>query len=196
VGGTESIHVDVRIICATHRHLETMVASGDFREDLWFRLSVFPIAIPPLRQRRQDIPDLVHHFLRRKSAEMNIHPVPELSPGAMPSLVACPWRGNVRELENVVERTLIQHEGGKLTFDRRVDASAGEPPDTSDAKIAKLDEAVALHIRNALEVAMGKVNGAGGAAEILGIHPNTLRNRMNRLRISYGRGKKGRRSRK
>jgi hydrogenase-4 transcriptional activator len=95
-----------------------------------------------------------------------------------------------------VERTLIQHEGGKLTFDRRVDASAGEPPDTSDAKIAKLDEAVALHIRNALEVAMGKVNGAGGAAEILGIHPNTLRNRMNRLRISYGRGKKGRRSRK
>jgi transcriptional regulator with GAF, ATPase, and Fis domain len=196
VGGTESIHVDVRIICATHRHLETMVASGDFREDLWFRLSVFPIAIPPLRQRRQDIPDLVHHFLRRKSAEMNIHPVPELAHGAMPHLVACPWRGNVRELENVVERTLIQHEGGKLTFDRRVDASAGEPPDTSDAKIAKLDEAVALHIRNALEVAMGKVNGAGGAAEILGIHPNTLRNRMNRLRISYGRGKKGRRSRK
>lgn len=117
-----------------------MVAAGDFREDLWFRLSVFPIAIPPLRQRRQDIPDLVHHFLQRKSAEMNIHPVPELAPGAMPRLVACPWRGNVRELENVVERALIQYEGGKLTFDRRVDASAGEaPPDTSTSRIVKLD---------------------------------------------------------
>jgi DNA-binding NtrC family response regulator len=171
-----------------------MAASGDFREDLWFRLSVFPIAIPPLRQRRQDIPALVHHFLRRKSAEMNIHPVPELAPGAMPHLVADPWRGNVRELENVVERALIQHEGGKLTFERRVDPPTGEvPPDTSTARIAKLDEAMALHIQSALEVAMGKVNGAGGAAEILGIHPNTLRNRMNKLRISYGRRKKERR---
>ena len=171
-----------------------MVASGDFREDLWFRLSVFPIAIPPLRQRRQDIPDLVHHFLRRKSAEMNIHPVPELAPGAMPRLVACPWRGNVRELENVVERALIQYEGGKLTFEHRVDSSAGEaPPDTSTSRIATLDEAMALHIQDALEVAMGKVNGSGGAAELLGIHPNTLRNRMNKLRISYGRRKKGRR---
>jgi transcriptional regulator with GAF, ATPase, and Fis domain len=194
VGGTESICIDVRIICATHRNLETMAASGDFRADLWFRLSVFPIAIPPLRQRRQDIPDLVHHFLRRKSAEMNIHPVPELAPGAMPHLVADPWRGNVRELENVVERALIQHEGGKLTFERRVDSPAGEvPPDTSTSRIAKLDEAMALHIQDALEVAMGKVNGPGGAAELLGIHPNTLRNRMNKLRISYGRRKKERR---
>jgi transcriptional regulator with GAF, ATPase, and Fis domain len=191
VGGTESIDVDVRIICATHRNLETMVASGDFREDLWFRLSVFPIAIPPLRQRRQDIPDLVHHFLRRKSAEMNMHPVPELAPGAMPRLVAGPWRGNVRELENVVERALIQYEGGKLAFERRVDFPAGElPPETSASRIAKLDEAMALHIRNALEVAMGKVNGPEGAAALLGIHPNTLRNRMNKLGISYGRRKK------
>ncbi len=141
--------------------------------------------------------DLVHHFLRRKSAEMNIHPVPELAPGAMPHLVAGPWRGNVRELENVVERALIQHEGGKLTFEHRVDASAGDvPPDTSTARIAKLDDTMALHIQDALEVAMGKVNGAGGAAELLGIHPNTLRNRMNKLRISYGRMKKGRRPRK
>jgi len=192
LGGTESISVDVRIICATHRHLETMVAAGDFREDLWFRLSVFPIAIPPLRRRRQDIPDLVHHFLRRKSAEMNIHPVPELAPGAMPRLVAGPWRGNVRELENVVERELIQYEGGKLTFERRVDSLAGEvPPETSTARMAKLDEAMALHIRNALEVAMGRVNGPEGAAALLGVHPNTLRNRMNKLGISYGRRKKG-----
>ncbi len=194
LGGTETIAVDVRIICATHRNLETMVAAGDFREDLWFRLSVFPIAIPPLRRRRQDIPDLVHHFLRRKSAEMNIHPVPELAPGAMPRLVARPWRGNVRELENVVERALIEYEGGRLTFERRIDLSAGEaPPGGPDAKMAKLDEAMARHIHGALETAMGKVNGPGGAAELLGIHPNTLRNRMNKLGISYGRREKGRR---
>jgi len=93
-----------------------------------------------------------------------------------------------------VERALIQYEGGKLTLEHRVDASAGEvPPDTSTSRIAKLDEFMALHIQNALEVAMGKVNGSGGAAELLGIHPNTLRNRMNKLRISYGRRKKGRR---
>lgn len=196
LGGTETIAVDVRILCATHRHLETMVAAGDFREDLWFRLSVFPIAIPPLRRRRQDIPDLVHHFLRRKSAEMNIHPVPELASGEMPHLVARPWRGNVREIENVVERALIEYDGGRLTFERREDVSAAEAPaDASDTKMVRLDEAMARHIHGALELALGKVNGPGGAAELLGIHPNTLRNRMKKLGISYGRRKRGPRSR-
>jgi DNA-binding NtrC family response regulator len=186
------ITVDVRILCATHRHLETMVAAGDFREDLWFRLSVFPIAIPPLRRRREDIPDWVHHFLRRKSMEMNIHPVPELAPGALARLVARPWRGNVRELENVVERALIEYDGGRLTFERREDVSAAEAPgDASDTKMVKLDEAMTRHIHDALELALGKVNGPGGAAELLGIHPNTLRNRMNKLGISYGRRKRG-----
>jgi transcriptional regulator with GAF, ATPase, and Fis domain len=192
VGGSTSIPVDVRIISATNRNLQEMVASGRFREDLWFRVNVFPIMIPPLRQRREDIPALVHHFIERKSKELKLAKRPVLVPGTLDRLMAYNWPGNIRELENVIERALIQSRGDMLSFEalsgpqvpvgREVTRKAG-----SDFALPSLDKINAQHIRQALEMAGGKINGPGGAAQILGLHPNTLRSRMNKLGISYGR---------
>jgi transcriptional regulator with GAF, ATPase, and Fis domain len=192
VGGTTSIPVGVRIISATNRNLQEMVVTGRFREDLWFRLNVFPIMIPPLRQRREDIPALVHHFLDRKSNELKLTERPVLAPGALERLMGHDWPGNVRELENLIERALIQSRGDMLSFEtlsapqvpvgREVTHASG-----SDFALLSLDKINAQHIRQALEVAGGKINGPGGAAQILGLHPNTLRARMNKLGIPYGR---------
>jgi transcriptional regulator with GAF, ATPase, and Fis domain len=192
VGGTTSIPVDVRIISATNRNLQEMIHSGRFREDLWFRLNVFPIMIPPLRQRRGDIRSLVHHFVDRKSKELKLAERPVLAPGAIDRLVAYDWPGNVRELENVIERALIQHRGGALSFETLLPVShSGDRTPIQDSgrnrDLPPLDEMTVQHIRQALEMTGGKINGPGGAAQILGIHPNTLRNRMNRLGIPYGR---------
>jgi transcriptional regulator with GAF, ATPase, and Fis domain len=191
VGGTTSIPVDVRILSATNRNLEKMIASGRFREDLWFRLNVFPIMIPPLRQRREDIAALVHHFIDRKSKEMKLTERPALAPGALDRLMVYDWPGNVRELENLVERALIQQRNGVLSFET---LSAPQVPVshevTRDAgrnrTVLSLDEINSQHIRQALETAGGKINGPGGAAQILGLHPNTLRSRMSKLGIPYG----------
>jgi transcriptional regulator with GAF, ATPase, and Fis domain len=191
VGGTHSIPVDIRIVSATHRNLQEMVGSGQFREDLWFRLNVFPIIIPPLRQRKGDIPSLVHHFINRKSLELKLKERPKLAPGAIDRLTAHDWPGNVRELENIVERALIQHRAGsslsieallpQMAPDKVVqDQSRNEP-------LATLDEMNARYIRQALEQACGKIYGPGGAAQILHINPSTLRKRMDKLGISYGR---------
>jgi transcriptional regulator with GAF, ATPase, and Fis domain len=192
VGGTSSIAVDIRIISATHRNLEEMVASERFREDLWFRLNVFPITIPPLRQRKEDIQALVHHFIERKTKELKLKERPVLGHGAIDRLVAYDWPGNVRELENMIERALIQHRGGALSFETLLPVShSGARPPVQDSgqnqDLPLLDEMTVQHIRQALEMAGGKINGPGGAAQILGLHPNTLRNRMNKLGISYGR---------
>lgn len=107
VGGTHPISVDMRLIAATNRNLEEMVKEKQFREDLWFRLNVSPIRIPSLRERRQDIPALVHHFVKRKSLELKLPNTPALARGAIDRLMAYDWPGNVRELENLVERALI-----------------------------------------------------------------------------------------
>jgi len=192
VGGTNPIPVDIRIISATHRNLEEMIASRRFREDLWFRLNVFPIMIPPLRQRREDIPALVHYFIERKSMELKLTEQPRPAPDAISQLIAYDWPGNVRELENVIERALIHQRGGVLSFEPLlappVPGSREAAPDAGRNRILlSLDETNARHIRRALEKAGGKINGPGGAAQILGIHPNTLRKRMNRLGIPYGR---------
>lgn len=190
VGGSRTIQVDVRIIAATHRNLEQMVGANKFREDLWYRLNVFPIIIPPLRQRRADIPELVAHFLRRKSRELNFRTVPPLAATAIDRLIDYPWRGNVRELENMVERALIQYSGGLLSLDHLI-----VPPQVEDAPLpsgtntglSTLNEAEAQHIQAAMKASRGRINGRGGAAEILGINPNTLRCRMKKLGIPYGR---------
>ena len=192
VGGTSAIPVDIRIISATHRNLEEMIKSGRFREDLWFRLNVFPIMIPPLRQRKEDIPALVHYFIEQKSIELKLKERPSLAPGVMQRLKAYDWPGNVRELQNIVERALIQHRHGPLIFENLVVPQ--QPYETIQAEnrtnaLPTLDEINAMHIRRALELAKGKINGPGGAAEILGIRPNTLRKRMQKLGIPYGRRK-------
>ena len=116
VGGTQSIPINVRIITATHHNLEQMTLKGQFREDLWYRLNIFPITIPPLRQRKEDIPALVNHFIRQKSKALNLKIIPTPASGEVTLLMDYPWKGNVRELENIIERALIQHRNGPLMF--------------------------------------------------------------------------------
>jgi len=191
VGGSKSIHVDIRIIAATHRDLDSMIRSGKFREDFLFRLNVFPVIIPPLRERKHDIPALTHYFITRKSIELGLRRKPQIAPGAIDRLKAYRWPGNVRELENVIERALILNPGGMLHFEGF--KQSNDPGETSDGGVQEsvlqsLDQVNADHIRLALKVSKGKVHGNGGAANLLGINPSTLRNRMNRLGISYGRG--------
>jgi hydrogenase-4 transcriptional activator len=114
VGGKESISVDIRVIAATHRNLEVMIQENRFREDLFFRLHVFPILIPPLRQRKADIPALVQHFLIKKTRELGFSKIPGLKPGALEHLGEYHWPGNGRELENMVERALILNRRGPI----------------------------------------------------------------------------------
>ncbi|MCM0081228.1 sigma 54-interacting transcriptional regulator [Geomonas sp. Red32] len=191
VGGSRPIPIDIRVIAATHRNLERMVSKQDFREDLWFRLNVFPIIVPPLRQRKEDILPLTRFFIKRKSQELGMDRAPELAPGAIERLVNYSWRGNVRELENLVERELILHQGGKLRFEllpleRREELH--QPPRRDGAPVVlRLDEAMARHLSDVLKIAKGKIYGPNGAAELLGVNPSTLRWRLDKLGIPHGR---------
>lgn len=194
VGGTELIPVDVRVISATHRNLEDMVRSGQFREDLWFRLNAFPIIIPPLRRRVEDIPALVSHFVERKSRELKIQDLPHLEQGAMDRLQSYAWPGNVRELENLVEQALILSQmpdnEGLLRFSTpslsRV-SSKSKTAQEQDDIIRPLDEIITAHIEQAIERSGGRIEGEEGAAQMLGLHPSTLRGKMRKLDIPYGR---------
>jgi transcriptional regulator with GAF, ATPase, and Fis domain len=190
VGGSPPIRLDIRVIAATHRNIRQMVAEGSFREDLWFRINMFPITIPPLRERLADIAPLTAFFLRKKSKMLGIQPVPQVAPQALAGLGRHHWPGNVRELENLIESSLIQHRHGPLSFDRPRELSSlaaerltlqGEPG------LVQLDTAVRQHIIHALHQAGGKISGQQGAAALLGVHPNTLRHRMRRLGIPFGR---------
>ena len=195
VGGTSQIKVDIRIIAATHQNLHEMVKRKLFRDDLWFRLNVFPIIIPPLRDRKEDIPALVNHFIEKKSKELEIPLLPKLAPGAMAPLMAYAWPGNVRELENVIERALILSKGRPLTFDNIVwpddNREHGEPTTRID-DFLNLDHVISKHIQHALHTTKGKVHGPSGAAQLLGLNPSTLRHRMRKLGILHGRGKQRR----
>jgi transcriptional regulator with GAF, ATPase, and Fis domain len=190
VGGSPPIKLDVRVIAATHRDMIQMVNDGLFREDLWFRINMFPIFIPPLRERVHDIPLLMNYFLTKKSKELGVYPVPQIAREELASGMQQLWPGNVRELENVVERSLILHRQGPLYFHRMQDTSHEKPTDVSikiKTRIAPLEEVMRLHITQTLKAVGGKINGKDGAAALLGIHPNTLRNRMLKLGIAFGR---------
>jgi hydrogenase-4 transcriptional activator len=187
VGGTESIRLDIRVVAATHRNLEQMLSEGKFREDLYFRLRVFPIAIPPLRHRKEDIPMLVQHFIQKKAREMGLDSVPSLQPGTLDRLIHYSWPGNVRELENAVERALIISKGGLLKFADISQTSIEPVADKQRPEVTKLDVVMARHIRKILNLCHGRVEGPHGAAKFLDIHPSTLRKRMNKLGIPYGR---------
>lgn len=191
VGGTETIPVDVRIISATHRNLEEMVSTGEFREDLWFRLNVFPIVIPPLRQRIDDIPALVFHFIERKSKELKIRNTLSLAPEVIERLQAYNWPGNIRELENIIERELILNQingNGNLlkfeTFPKTNIPQNHHTPGNYNKVILPLDEVTTNHIKKALEHSKGRIEGEKGAAQILGLHPSTLRGKIRKLGIS------------
>ena len=192
VGGVKTISLDIRIIAATNRNLEEMVKLHQFREDLWFRLNVFPIWIPPLREREADIPALLQHFISLKARELKLPTIPTLSSGAIDPLMEYHWPGNVRELENVIERALILSPTGPLTFEHM---NLGQPKKTLELRgqseeTDNLDELISRHIRRVLSKTKGKVNGPDGAAAFLGINPSTFRNRMKKLGIDYGRKSK------
>ncbi len=185
VGGTETIKVDVRVVAATHQDLGDMVERGLFREDLWYRLDVFPIRIPPLRERRDDIPLFTSYFMETRARELNIGKHPQLGEGAIDQLLNYPWPGNVRELRNVIERALILSRGAPLTFpELHREPLTDEAEQQEDSAVSTLDEAQASHIRKTLALTKGKIKGPGGAAELLGLHPSTLRNKMLRLGIA------------
>lgn len=228
VGGTMPIPVDVRIIAATNRDLKNMVNTNRFREDLWFRLNVLPIRIPPLRERREDIQKLVYYFIERKSIEQNISPPPKVDSGAIDQLKAYNWPGNVRELENHVERILIQYQGQNISGPMNFEDSLLQKVETEQLDIGKqdhgtsaiekislhmkeivkivfpqadlnrlissvdvfdnynkvplgLDKLVSWHIKNTLKKTGGKINGPGGAAELLEVNPSTLRSKMRKM---------------
>ena len=196
VGGTGIVDVDVRVICATHRNLEERVRCGQFREDLWFRLNVFPLMIPPLRQRRDDIPALVAHFIDRKARELRIGRPPHLAPGSIDRLRSYHWPGNVRELENAVERALILYQGnrggGALFFDvphtaEIVDPAAGPVPAHTAEGLPDFTTWQRRYFQTLLRASGGRIQGPDGAARRAGIHPNTLRSRLQKLGIEFGR---------
>ena len=202
VGGTDPIHVDIRIIAATHRDLPEMIRGGTFREDLWFRLNVFPITIPPLRYRTMDIPAMVSFFIKKKAREMNFHDEKKSAPGSLEALQAYHWPGNVRELENVVERALIRGSasplGKYLRFDElnlslspSYNQSVATPSVSLDGHpVLNIDDAMKQHIESVLHLTKGKIQGAAGAAVLLGLPPSTLRNRMRKLGIIFGKREK------
>ncbi len=192
VGGNETLHVDVRVIAATNRDLQEQVHEGAFREDLWFRLNVFPVHVPALRDRLCDIPALAEHFVSRKAVELKLGKVPRLEAAQLDRLRAYPWPGNVRELENVIERALILGGGEKLVFDW-IPATAPEAGVTAALPSTKdfpgMDDAMRAHIRKALVLSEGRIHGPGGAAERLALNPNTLRSRMRKLGMEFPRAK-------
>ena len=198
VGGEQPIRVDVRIVAATHRDLATMVKDATFREDLWYRIAVFPILLPPLRDRPEDIPDLARHFAERASTRFGLSFVAP-SAADLSLLTTYPWPGNIRELGAVVDRAAILGEGKTLEVAKALGISSplpnriasistnGATPPTvpSDHPLVSIDAAMRQHIERALDATRGRIEGPHGAAALLAINPHTLRARMRKLRISW-----------
>ena len=178
VGSSRTKRVDVRVIAATHHNLEAAVAEGRFRADLYYRLSVYPIHLPSLRDRSDDIPRLVWFFIHRHQRDLERH-ITKVPQAVMDNLQNYAWPGNVRELENVVERAMIASSGETLQLDAPL---AFSPRSTAQAEAPdNLDAVQRAHIEAVLQQCGWRINGPGAAAERLGIHPNTLRFRMNKL---------------
>jgi DNA-binding NtrC family response regulator len=179
VGAARTRKVDVRIVAATHRDLGQAVLAGDFREDLYYRLNVFPIRLPPLRERREDIPALVWSIIRKRQRAMH-RAVTRVPQTVMDALQRHPWPGNIRQLENVVERALIHSTGDTLVL---VPDDLEEVETTAVSDSTSLSAIERAHIEKILRECGWRINGAGNTAERLGMHPNTLRFRMKKLGI-------------
>lgn len=193
IGDDRTRQVDVRIIAATNRDLPQEIAAGRFRQDLYYRLSVFPITVPPLRERSEDIPLLTQHFIERACVRLNCPPV-RVTAAQMWQLQGYDWPGNIRELQNVIERAVILARGGVLQLEHVLPAVTAVPPRwrAAEKRLAapavivreeKWKEQERENILAALQQARGKIYGAGGAAALLGIKPTTLAYRMKILRI-------------
>jgi len=179
VGGDRTLKVDVRVIAATNRDLSQEVTAGRFREDLWYRLNVFPITVPPLRDRLEDIPVLAQSFVARFCQNLG-RPGLELPKSLLQKLQAYPWPGNVRELQNIMERAVLVSEGTALRLADPLNADRTAPAQVSSRSLVDIER---QHILQTLEAAKGKIEGPGGAAERLGLKPSTLRHRMVKLEI-------------
>jgi DNA-binding NtrC family response regulator len=187
LGSARTIQVDVRIIAATHRDLSVMIREGKFREDLFYRLNVFPIEIPPLRERREDIPLLINYFVSKLSRQMGkkIESIPRL---AMEVLANASWPGNVRELQNFIERAVILTQGSELNVPI-AELRDGMPAHRANSEptfhpASTFHDAERQAIINAMRAASGRIAGTGGAAERLGLKRTTLQNKIRRLNVS------------
>jgi transcriptional regulator with GAF, ATPase, and Fis domain len=199
VGAERPIHVSVRMIAATHRDLPGMIQAGSFREDLWYRITSFPIVLPPLRERKQDIPALANHFAARAALRFGLR-------AQMPSerdlqlLLAYDWPGNIRELASVIDRAAILGDGEGLEIGKALGLAGRnefavydrepEDPFEPDQPFASLDHAMRRHIEAALVRTRGRIEGENGAARMLDINPHTLRARMRKLGIDWRRFRK------
>jgi transcriptional regulator with GAF, ATPase, and Fis domain len=216
VGGQSHIHVDVRIVAATHRDLATMVHKRAFREDLWYRINIFPILLPGLRERIEDIPALARHFAKRAASRFGLHYV-EPSHAEIKQLMGYRWPGNIRELQAVIDRAVILGGGTRLEvamslgnafIDPRVHLPSSDEPTfyevipesptpsrqasavflpDDEGPIDSLDSAIVRHIERALAETNGQIEGVRGAAHLLGINPHTLRAKMRKLSIEWNR---------
>ncbi len=201
MGSSQPIRVDVRVIAATNRNLATLSKDGTFREDLFYRLSVFPLAVPPLRERRADIPTLAHFFLAKFAAKIG-KALDGFSKSSMQQLISNAWPGNVRELQNVIERAVILTKGSTVQIDASfgllqdhrdpdevtpesdAQPQAAQTPPSSEAvpsTFTTLEEMERIHIRRVLNSTNWVISGKTGASSILDLHPNTLRSRMQKL---------------
>jgi formate hydrogenlyase transcriptional activator len=182
VGGTDTLRVDVRVVAATNRNLEEMVKSGAFREDLYYRLAIFPIEIPALRERPEEIRPLAAHFLQRHAALMHRKP-PHVPEDAWRALETYSWPGNVRELENFLQRALILSPGVSLSLPDLPSAARRPEAPAQAAAPRRFDDEVRDVIRRALRATGGKLYGPDGAAALLGLKPTTLQGKMKKYRI-------------
>jgi len=201
VGGEAEFAVDVRVIAATHRDLPAMIREGGFRQDLWYRLAGFPIELPPLRARRQDIPALAKHFVARAARRFGLR-AGALDASALRLLEDYPWPGNIREFAAVIDRAVILGGGERLDIAQALGSammsipdqplstpSAPSAPSADDQTLLTLDEAMAKHIEHALNRTQGRIDGPHGAARLLKINSHTLRARMRKLGVDWAKYK-------
>ncbi|MCG8564368.1 MAG: sigma 54-interacting transcriptional regulator [Desulfobacterales bacterium] len=184
LGSDRTVKVDVRVVAATNRDLEAAIRKGDFREDLYYRLSIFPIHVPPLRERKEDIPLLVNYFIDKKNKVLNKN-IKKVPNATLNTLTAYDWPGNIRELENTIERAIILSPGATLVLDEGFAPSGDTPQFTGDTR---LENIIREHISHVLAQCNWRVKGKGNAAEKLGLNPSTLRSKMKKLGISSGGG--------
>jgi transcriptional regulator with GAF, ATPase, and Fis domain len=189
VGGQQAIKVNVRLVAATNRSLEEMVSAGTFRKDLWYRISVFPIRLPPLRERLRDIPALAAHFAWHAGTRIGGQPLTP-TPEDLDLLASYDWPGNIRELASVIERATILGNGRHLDLRGALGTlgvrRGGSHAPAGSGEFPKLASVMVRHIEAALQRTSGRIEGASGAAALLGINPHTLRARMRKLHVDWG----------
>jgi transcriptional regulator with GAF, ATPase, and Fis domain len=183
LGGARTVRTDVRVIAATNRNLIDEVRSGKFRQDLFYRLNVFPITLPALRERREDLPALLHHLCDRLGRQLG-RPIDRIAPGSLEALQRYDWPGNIRELENVIQQAVILSRNGVLDLSDFAGQAIHRDAPSMREELYALADVQRAHIQRILQSTHWRIEGATGAAKLLGLCPSTLRTRMRKLGIS------------